>query len=41
MEVKHSAEFIRLANDSTNFTEMPEADGRARVTGSCGDTVEI
>ena len=41
MEIEYSAQFIKHATDRRNFTEMPEADGHARVTGDCGDTVEI
>lgn len=41
MEEEYSAQFIKYATDLSNFGEMPEADGHARVTGSCGDTVAI
>lgn len=41
MEEEYSAQFIKHATDLSNFTEMPEADGHARVTGACGDTVEV
>ncbi len=41
MEEGLSAQFIKHATDRSNFTEMPGADGHARITGPCGDTVEI
>ena len=41
MKEEYSAQFIKHATDRSNFTDMPGADGHARVTGPCGDTVEI
>ncbi len=41
MDAKYSAEYLRHATDLSKFRDMPGADGHARITGSCGDTIEI
>jgi len=41
VEEEYSAQFIKHATDLSNFGDMPGADGHARVTGACGDTIEI
>ncbi len=41
MEEQYSRKALERFKDPRNYEELEEADGHARITGPCGDTMEF